>query len=326
MSMQGNERSLHRERRLRIALVLNGIIVVVQVVFGVAAHSLGLLSDAGHNFTDLAALGLSMIAIRVARRQPTSQRSFGWHRGTVLAAQANAASILAITVWISYEGIVRLLDPRPVRGTIVVTVGFIAFLANAIAAATVHEGNRRKGAEHSGSRADLNMRSAWLHLASDAIASLGVAIAGVVMLAAHGWYWLDPAVSLAIAMLIARHAWTLLRATNAVLLEGTPDGFDLDALEVAILATPGVEAVHDIHVWTISSEMLALSAHIVVEGHPSLEVAQLVAGTVKTRIAHDFAIAHATLELESETCEDLGPACDIDTFQPATAPRHGHAH
>ena len=133
--------SVRRERRLLGALILNVVIVVLQIVFGIVAHSLGLLSDAGHNITDVAALGLSFLAVRVARRRPTSKRSFGWHRGTVLAAQANAASTLVLTVWISYEAIVRLTDPPKVEGGIVVIIALIAFAANAGAAVAVREGH-----------------------------------------------------------------------------------------------------------------------------------------------------------------------------------------
>ena len=152
--MSVSERSKDRERRLRIAIGLNSLIVVGQVVFGIIAGSLGLLSDAGHNLTDVAALVLSVIAIRIARRRPTSTRSFGWHRVTILAAQANAAMILVLTVWITYEAIVRLIDPPPVEGGIVVVVALVGFAANALAALVVRE-RRDRGVPF-----DLNMRSA----------------------------------------------------------------------------------------------------------------------------------------------------------------------
>lgn len=312
-------RSLDRERRLRIAIGLNVAIVVGQVVFGIVAGSLGLLSDAGHNLTDVAALVLSMIAVRIARRRPTSERSFGWHRGTVLAAQANAAMILVLTVWITYEAIRRLINPPPVEGGIVVVVALVGFVANALAALVVREPH-----EH-GADADLNMRSALLHLASDAAASLGVAAAGAVMLVTGGWNRLDPAVSLLIGLLIGWHAWRLLGSSNAVLLEGTPDGISPADIVGAVESVDGVEAVHDLHVWSISSDVRALSAHVVVEGHPTLEEAQQVAGRVKSELSARFRIAHATIELECETCEDVGPACDIALIGGRVVP-HGHQH
>ena len=306
-----------RETRLRVALAFNVCIVVAQLFYGMIAHSLGLLADATHNITDVGALALSLYAIRVARRRPTAQRTFGWHRGTVLAAQANALSILIVTAWIGYEGIRRLIDPPEVRGGTVVVVAAVAFLANGIAALALRE-------QHSHGRTDLNMRSATLHLFSDALASFGVAVAGVVMLTTNGWNWLDPAVSLAIGLSIAWHALKLLRAANSVLLEGTPDHLELALIEHSMTDTDGVETVHDLHVWTIASDMLALSAHIVIVGQPSLQDAQLIATEVKARLARDYAITHATLELECETCEDLGPACEINTFQASTVSHHGH--
>lgn len=315
-----SDRSIRRERRLRLAIGLNVTIVVGQIVFGIVAGSIGLISDAGHNLTDVAALVLSLIAVRVARRRPTSSRSFGWHRGTILAAQANAAMILALTVWIVYESIVRLIDPPAVEGGTVLVVALVAFVVNAGSAIVIHE-KSEPGAAH-----DLNMRSALLHLASDAAASLGVAMAGAVMLVTNGWNRLDPGVSLLIGLSIAWHAWKLLKASNAVLLEGTPEGLDPSEVLAAIAAVDGVEAAHDLHVWAISSEVRALSAHVVVDGHPSLEEAQSVAGRVRRELATRFHITHATIELECETCEDVGPACDIDRAIPSAIGAHHHHH
>jgi cobalt-zinc-cadmium efflux system protein len=313
----GRERSRDRERRLRVAIALNVVIVVGQVVFGLVAGSLGLLSDAGHNLTDVSALVLSLIAIRIARRPPTSTRSFGWHRGTVLAAQANAAMILALTVWIGYEAVRRLIDPSPVEGGIVVIVALVGFAVNT-AAALVVRGRHRGGDD------DLNMRSALLHLVSDAAASLGVAAAGAVMLATGGWDRLDPAVSLVIALSIGWQAWRLLGSSNAVLLEGSPAGVDPARIAEVICGVSGVDAVHDVHVWSISSDLRALSAHVVVVGHPTLEEAQEVGGRVKAEVSERFRIAHATIELECETCEDVGPACEMDLVgepTPSAPPR-----
>lgn len=309
--------SAQRARRLGIALGLNLVIVVAQGIFGIVAGSIGLLSDAGHNLTDVAALGLSLVAVQVARRAPTAARSFGWHRGTILAAQANAAMILVLTVWIAYESVARLIDPPEVQGGLVLIVALVAFVANAGSVLIVREPHHGHGGhehDHAGHAhgGDLNVRSATLHLVSDAAASLGVAVAGGIMLATDGWERLDPAVSLLIGLSIAWQAVRLLRSSNAVLLEGTPEGLDLDALQSAMVDVAGVEAVHDLHVWTLSSDLTALSAHVVVEGHPSLEEAQAVAGGVRRMLAGSFGIGHSTIELECESCEEHGPACDMD--------------
>lgn len=306
--------SHRRESRLRIALGLNLVIVVVQVIFGIVAHSLGLLADAGHNLTDVAAVVLSLLAVRWARRRPTGQRSYGHHRATILAAQANAAMILAATVLITYEAIRRILHPHQVSGGIVVIVALLSAAVNLGAAFALREPDDGH---------DLNMRSAFLHMAGDAAASVGVAVAGLIMLLTKGHYWLDPVVSIGIGAIIAYHAWKLLRSTTEVLLESTPAGLDIAELTAVIDGMDGVEHVHDLHVWSLSSDVRALSAHVVLDGHPSLEEAQVVATAIKSTIGPQFSIAHATLELECESCMDEGPWCAIDEFTPVIR-RHQH--
>lgn len=311
--------SERRERRLTIALGLNLVIVVAQVVFGFLAHSLGLIADAGHNLTDVAAILASLLAVRWARRRPTGQRSFGYHRATILAAQANAVSILVVTLWIIYESVVRLLNPETVRGGLVVVVALIAAAANLFAALAVRESH--SGHDHSGDAgsgdarhgADLNMRSAMLHLISDTAASVGVAIAGTIILVVDGAYWLDPAISIVLGLLIAYQGWKLLRATTDVLLESTPLGIDTDDVAGAIREMAGVEEVHDLHVWSLSSDIRALSAHLVMSGHPTLEEAQVVGDSVKRMIAPRFNVSHITLELECEACSSDGSWCAIDS-------------
>ena len=313
-----------RARRLRMALAINLVIVGVQIGLGLVADSLGLLSDAAHNLTDVAALVLAIYAVQLTRRPATSKRSFGWHRGTILAAQANAAMILALTVWILIEGVRRLLDPHSVDGGIVVIVAGIAFVANTLAALVVREPHthahggtsvQAHDSEHDHTRAsaapDLNMQAAMLHLASDAAASLGVALAGVVMLLTDGWYWLDPAVSIVIGLSIGWHAWRLLRSSNAVLLEGTPDGLDPLDVQATMLAVDGVDEVHDLHVWAIASNLTALSAHLVVRDRHTLAEAQRVAAEVRDMLGHRYGIAHSTLELEDSACDEDGLHCDF---------------
>jgi cobalt-zinc-cadmium efflux system protein len=301
-----------RSRRLGIALGLNVVLVIGQVAFGLVARSLGLLADAGHNLSDVAAVVVSLVAVCWARRAPTAERSYGYHRGTILAALANAAMILAATCFIVYEGMRRLTHPHPVRGGIVVVVALAAFAVNAGAAVVLREQG-----------SDLNVRSALLHMAGDAVASLGVALAGLVILLTGGFLWLDPVVSMAIAVLIALEAFHLVRQAAEVLLESTPKDVDLDRLTTTIGDVEGVETVHDLHVWSLSSEVRALSAHVVLEGHPSLEEAQVVAERVKTAVGSPFAIAHATLELECEPCADGEDVpCGMDAVLSAQPARH----
>jgi len=291
-----------RSRQLVTVLVLNGAIVAGQVVAGVATHSLALLADAAHNLTDAAGVLMSLVAVRLARRPPTAERSFGWHRSTVLAAQTNGGAILAVTAVVGVEAVRRLAHPRPVQAGPVIVVALAATLLNAIAAWVVR-----------GGRADLNMRSVFLHMGGDALATAGVVFAGSVILATGGTYWLDPAVSLAIGVLISFEAVSLVRASTEVLLEASPRGLDVGALVAAMTGVAGVESVHDVHAWSLSSELCAVSAHLVLDGHPSLEEAQRVGDSVKTAIGSRFAIAHATLELECEACVDGDePVCSMD--------------
>lgn len=305
-----------RDRRLSLTLLLNAALVAGQVVFGLAAHSLGLLSDAGHNLTDVAAVVTSLVAVRWARRAPTAERSYGYHRGTILAALVNAASILAITVFIVWEGVRRLRHPEPVEGGLVVVVALAAFAINSLSARLLHEHDSN----------DLNMRSALVHMIGDAAASLGVAVVGVVILVTGSFFWLDPVASMAVALLIAVEAFRLVRSAAEILLEATPRDVDLDALGSAVGSVAGVESVHDLHVWSLSSEVRALSAHLVLHGHPSLEEAQVVGERVKAAIASPFAIAHSTLELECEPCADGDADCVIDIALVAPSTRQGHAH
>ncbi len=305
---------MNRSRRLKVALALNVVIVVAQVVAGLAAHSLGLLADAGHNLTDVAAVLLALIAVAWAARPPTANRSFGYHRATILAALANAGSILVVTVIIGYEAIRRFSSPESVHGGVVVIVGLIAFAVNAASAVVLRDGSD-----------DLNMRAALVHMVGDAAASLGVVVAGLVILVTGGFEWLDPAVSLGIGLLIGVEAWRLVRHSVDVLLESTPRDLDPDALSRAMSDVDGVDGVHDLHVWSLSSEVRALSAHVVLDGHPTLEEAQVVGEQVKQAIAVPFLIAHATLELECETCAQ-DRSCIDASFALQTPDGHGHDH
>ena len=297
-----------------MVIILNVAIVVAQAVTGVIAGSLGLLADAGHNLADVGAVALSWWAVRLSRRRPTASRSFGWHRSTVLAAQANAAAILAVTALIVFEAVRRLGNPSDVRGGVVIVAALAALVGNALSVMVLRDSHR-----------DLNMRSAMLHMVGDVAASAGVAVAGLVIFVTSGNFWIDPAVSLAVGLLITREAVRLLRATTDVLLEATPAGLDLAVLVDAVASDPGVDEVHDVHAWALSSDVHALSAHVVMNGHPTLEEAQVVGDRIKRLIAERFRITHATLELECEPCmDDDRDPCAIEGLTPTLEQRHAH--
>lgn len=310
-----DERSVRRERRLLVVLVLNVAIVVGEAIAGFVSGSLGLLADAAHNLTDVGGVALALVAVRWARRAPTERRSFGYHRGTVLAAQANGAMILAATALITYEGIRRLWQPTPVDGLPIVVVAGIALFANAGSVLLL----RDKG--H-----DVNMRAALLHMTADAGASLGVVIGGAVILATGGFEWIDPALSIAIGVVIGWQAVKLMGETANLLLESTPEGIEVDDLVQTMLSVPGVEDVHDLHVWSLSSEVRAMSAHVILDGHPSLEEAQQVGTAIKAAVSRRYRIAHATLELECEGCVDDGAWCAMSDIQPAAGAHAAHGH
>ncbi len=308
--------SERRERRLLIVLGLNVMIVAGEAAAGFLADSIGLLADAGHNLVDVGGIALALLAVRWSRRTPDASRSFGYHRSSVLAAQANAAAILITTAVITYESVRRLIHPEAVEGRTVIAVAATALVVNGFSALLLRE------KEH-----DINMRGAVLHMAADAAASFGVVVSGIVVLVVDGAERIDPLISLLIAALISWQAWLLLRSTGDVLLESTPRGLDVAEVAATIMAVVGVEAVHDLHVWSLSSEVRALSAHVIVEGHPSLEDAQQVATRVKAAISAPFSIAHATIELECEGCVDNGAWCAIEGLDVHVTGGHaGHDH
>ena len=303
-----------RELRLRLVLGLNLALAAALVVAGFVADSLGLFAAAGDTVTDVGAVLLSLLAVRLARRSPNAQRSFGYHRSTILAAQANAAAILVVSGVIVVEAVQRLQHTPDVHGGPVLVVAGVAALVNGLAALVL-----------AGDRHDLNMRAVLLDTIGDAAANTGVAAAGAVILLSGRFEWLDAAVSIAIAVVIAARAVRLLMQAADVLLESTPPGLDLDELASAMKAVEGVDAVHDLHVWSLSSEVRALSAHLVLSGHPTLEEAQVVGDRLRATIGPRFAIAHATLELECESCvqEDGEPCAELLDRSAATSGTSG---
>jgi cobalt-zinc-cadmium efflux system protein len=296
-----------------VTLGLNVVLAGAQLVGGLFAHSVGLLSDAGHNVTDVAGVAMALLAVRWASRPRSPSHSFGYHRGPILAALGNAAVIAVITVAIIAEGVARLIHPHAVHGSLVLGVAGAAFVVNGVATLMLRE---RGG--------DLNMRGAALHMAGDTLGSLAVLSAGAVLVARPSLEWADPTASIVVAVIIVVGAYRLMRASVDVLLESSPADVDLTELTAVMGRVPGVAEVHDLHVWSLSSDVRALSAHVVLSGHPTLEQAQVVGDRVKSAIGTPFTIAHTTLELECERCIDgeVDP-CLMDSVgdSAATSPR-----
>src|SRR5216684_981720 len=276
---------------LKLALGLTCVVLAVELAGGLISHSLALLSDAGHVLTDVFALGLAWFAVAQANRPADARRSYGYHRVSILAALVNSVTLIVIVIAIAYEAVRRLANPEPVQGG----VGCVAALAGIAINAFVAFGLR--GQSHS-----LNVRAAMLHVIGDIGASVGVVIAGVVILLT-GWLYIDPLLSLGIAVLIAFGAWSIVRETVNLLMEGTPAEIDLAAVTKEIAGTELVSGMHDLHVWALSSEEMALSCHIVIEDCELADAEHLVRD-LENRLCGHFAIGHTTIQVES--CHPCG--------------------
>jgi len=276
-----------RRGALWFALTANGALMGAETAGGFLFHSLALFSDAVHLLTDVSGLALAVLAIRLQARPITQRHSFGLQRAEVLAAQANAFVLVAVTLWVAIEAARRLVSPVHVSGAGLVSVAAIGLVVNLGSARLL-----QRAAGQS-----LNMRGAFLHEASDAAGSVAALLAGIAVLA---WDMprADPIASLAIGCLVLWAAWRLLRDTTHVLLEGTPEGLDPTGVREAIAAYDGVESVHHLHLWSLASDVPALSAHVVLPGEMSLHEAQVRGERVKAMLAEHFGIDHATLELE----------------------------
>ena len=275
-------------RRLAFVLGLTCVFLAVEVVSGVLAGSLALIADAGHMMTDVAGLVLAMAAMKFAERRPSPRRTYGYHRVEILAALTNALVLAAVAGYILTEAWQRFRSPEPVASVTVLAVATVGLAVNLAGAFLLRQG----------SKSSLNLRGAYNEVVSDAVSSVGV-IVGAAVITATGWLWVDPLVAVAIALFVVPRTWALLREAIHVLLEGTPREVDLEALRAAMEAVPGIEAVHDLHVWTLTSGVHALSAHAILrEGAPHGAV--LVA--LHTRVTGGFSIHHVTVQLEERCC------------------------
>jgi cobalt-zinc-cadmium efflux system protein len=277
--------------RLRLALGLTLAVLLIELAGGLLSHSLALLSDAGHVLTDVFALGLAWFAVEQSKRPADGRRSYGYQRVGVLAAFVNAITLIVIVLAIAFEAVRRLMSPEPVQGGLVIATALVGIAINVFVLLTLR-----------GHGANLNLRAATLHVTGDVAASAGVVIAGSVILLT-GWLYIDPLLSLAIAALIAYGAWGIVRETVNLLMEGTPRDMDLAAITNEIDGTKLVTAVHDLHVWALSSDEMALSCHIVIDD-TSLGNAEHVVRDLEGRLCDRFAIGHTTIQVES--CHPCG--------------------
>ncbi len=289
-------------RRMALALFITLGFVVVEAGAGIAANSLALLTDAAHNLTDVIALALSWYAMRLTLRPAHSGRTSGYHRAGILIALFNSTTLVLIALAIFYEAYQRLLNPPPVEGGLMTVVAALAFIVNLGTALLV-----KPGSDH-----DLNQRSAFVHLAGDALSTLGALAAGVLIMLT-GWNILDPLVSILIGLLIVWNAWLIIRESVVILLEGTPRDIDMQAMVTDIQQVPGVRGVHDLHVWSITQNMRALSAHVLVDDE-SISVGAGIQRQINAVLQTQYNIAHATLQLECVGCEPDALYCELNGF------------
>jgi cobalt-zinc-cadmium efflux system protein len=280
-------------RAFAIGITINLVYVAAEAFYGFAVHSVALLADAGHNLGDVAGLVGAWIAASLSVRRPRGRYTYGLRRSSILAALANAVLLLVVTGGIAWEAVLRLFNPEPSGGLTIVVVGLIGVLVNGATALMFMSGRKH----------DLNIRGAFLHMAADAALTVGVVIAGLVIMAT-GWLWVDPAVSLLISVAIVLGTWSLLRDSVNLSLDAVPRGIDAAEVEAYLRAVPGVTEVHDLHIWALGTTETALTAHLVCDD-------VFRSGVLLERICRDvdqrFGIGHATLQIETpqtaSTCE-----------------------
>jgi cobalt-zinc-cadmium efflux system protein len=285
-------------RAFLISLVLNSIIVIAEIAFGTAAHSMALLADAGHTSMDLVGLILSWAAFRMSKVRPAGRFTYGLKRSTVLATLLSGLLLLFATGGIAWEAVLRFREPAGVNGTIVMMVAAVALVVNGLSAWNLMPGSRK----------DLNVRGAFLHLLSDAGVSAGVILSGGLVLLT-GWNWIDPVTSLLIAIFIGIGTWRLFSEAIALSLDAVPEGIDLAKIQDFLVSQPGVSGVHDLHVWAMSTTENALSAHLVI---PGVSNSDQILAELGEGLHEKFEITHTTFQIESGTTPlpCLQTACD----------------
>ncbi len=272
-------------RRLTAVLVLTFAYMLAEAIGGFLTNSLALLSDAGHMLADVASLVLALLALWFAARPITTRKTYGYYRMEILAALANGAALVVISLLISYEAFHRFKSPEAVEGFEVTLIAIGGLAVNVVSAFVLH----------SASRENLNMRGAFLHVMGDALGSVGAIVAGV-LIWRLGWILADPLISVAMCLLIMYSSWQLIRESVNILLEGTPSRINIRAVVDAMHTVSGVTDVHDLHVWTISSEMEALSAHVTIQPGVSH---RLVLEGLQAQLRSEFNIGHLTIQIES---------------------------
>ncbi len=298
----------HLRSRLYLALALNGLIILGEFIGGILLNSIGLMSDAGHNFVDQGALFLALYAHIITRRPASETRTFGYHRAGVIAAFLNSFILLLTALGIALLSMNRLWQPVPVDGEWIMGIAAASFAANLSIALLLQRG----------AKDDLNIRSAFWHMLGDAWVSLGVVLSGGAIWLT-GWNILDPLISFLVVGAILHGAWPIFKESMEVLLESTPPAISASHVAATIEAIPGVKNVHDLHIGAVEPRLIMLTSHVMIdESRPSLDLLQLI----QTRITVDFGIRHMTVQLKTECCDPDDIHCDLRKL----ADHHHKAH
>ena len=308
MSHQHDHPETSWGRRLIATMIMNLIIPAVQIYGGILSGSMALISDALHNLMDFVSVLISYAALRLGRRGPTLEQTFGYKRLEVLGALLNVALLFGASFYILVESWSRLLDPQPIKGNIVIWAALIGFAANLISTMLLR----------SGAKVNLNMRGAFLHMLTDTLTSLVVALLGVIWLY-RPWYWLDPVVSSLIIVMILYSGWDILKEALDILMNATPPGIDLQDIKREVEALEGVEDMHHLHVWSISSGQVALAAHLIVQDQMLCKVDELAA-RVRDLLSDHFRIQHPILQFETRAYETTGLLCCVAAEPPSHPP------
>ena len=287
---------LHRHdsnmRHVLIALVITGAFMIVEVIGGILSGSLALLADAGHMLTDTMALALAAVAFKVSQRPADTRLTYGYQRFQILAAFVNGLSLLLIVGWILFEAAQRFISPQEVMGRTMLVIAALGLVVNIISFAVLHSGDKE----------NLNIRGAALHVAGDLLGSVAAIVAAIIIIYT-GWMQIDPILSIAVAILILKSAWALVKRSAHVLLEGAPEWLDIGVMREHLVANiPEVSSIHHVHVWGMTPQDLMLTMHVCVTAAPTDPTD--VIRRVKAQLKDEYGIGHSTIELEVDNCAD----------------------
>lgn len=285
--------------RLLFTLALNFIIPTAQIVGGVYAHSMALISDAVHNFSDFVAVLIAYFAFLIGKKSATPKNTFGYKRAEVMAALINVGILVGACAFILYEAFQRLMNPEMVLGKVVIWLACVGILGNGLSALVLH-----RDSKHS-----LNVRGAFLHMLGDLLTSVVVLLNGVVLLY-RPWYWLDPVLSLVIAAFILKNCWTIMKEAGRILMNSSPTGLNLQEIKNFLLEVPGVSGVHYLHLWNISANSIAFSCHVEVPDQ-SVKNTEKLAAIIRHGLLHKFGIDHPVLQFETDKCGNGGMLCEL---------------